>query len=59
MIRSIFALPAILAVLSLVGLIVALTGDGWRDLASWIALSLPLIAVFWAVLRQSSRKDPI
>lgn len=57
MIRSTFTLPAILAVLSLAGLIVALTGEGWQDPASWIALSLPLFAVIWAMARQLSRKD--
>jgi hypothetical protein len=57
MIRSTFALPALLALLTLVGLVVALTGDGGRDLASWVALSAPLLAVVWAAWRQSLRKD--
>lgn len=57
MIRSTFAVPAMLAALSLAGLIVALTGDGWQDLMSWAALSLPLFAIIWATARQPSRKD--
>lgn len=57
MIRSTFALPALLALLSLAGLVVALTGERWRDLLSWAALSTPLLAVLWAVARTHHRKD--
>jgi hypothetical protein len=53
MIRSTFALPAVLAVLSLAGLVVALTGEGWRDFASWTALSIPLLAVAWAANKRT------
>ena len=49
MIRSTFAIPAILAALSLFGLVVALTGDGAPDALAWIALSLPVVAVAWAI----------
>lgn len=48
MIRSTFAIPALIAALSLIGLVTALTGDGWRDAASWIALAIPVAAVLWA-----------
>lgn len=44
--------PLVLAVLTLVGLLSALLGDGgpfW--LVSWIALSIPLLAIALAVLR--------
>ena len=54
MIRSTFALPAALALLSLLGLLLALTGDGWRDTLSWAALSAPVFAVIWAAARRSS-----
>lgn len=57
MIRSTFALPFLLALASIVGLVVALTGEGWRDLVSWAALSTPLLAVLWAVARTHHRKD--
>lgn len=57
MMRSTFAIPLLLALLSLVGLIVALTGDGDRDLVSWVALSAPLLAVLWAATRNAPRKD--
>lgn len=47
--RTIFAVPAVLALLSSVGLVAALTGDGWRDALSWIALAAPVAAVIWAM----------
>lgn len=41
--RHIFLAPFILAVCGLTGLILGLTGDGWRDIAAWILLGLPLL----------------
>jgi hypothetical protein len=52
--RHIFAVPALLALLSLVGLIAALTGDGWRDLASWVALGIPVAVIGWAYRNRTS-----
>jgi hypothetical protein len=46
---AIFAIPLVLAVLSSVALIVALTGDGWRDMLSWAGLAAPVLAVGWAM----------
>jgi hypothetical protein len=48
----IFAVPLALALLSLVGLVAALTGDGWRDALSWAALGAPVLAVLWAMRRR-------
>lgn len=42
--RSTWAIPIALALLTILGLIVALTGDGWRDMVAWIALGAPVIA---------------
>ncbi|KTE30418.1 MULTISPECIES: hypothetical protein [unclassified Sphingopyxis] len=47
--RSIFRVPLLLALISIAGLVVALTGDGWRDGASWAALAIPILAVGWAM----------
>ncbi|GAO80135.1 MULTISPECIES: hypothetical protein [unclassified Sphingopyxis] len=47
--RAIFAIPLALALVSIVGLVVALTGDGVRDAASWAALAIPVLAVGWAM----------
>ena len=50
--RAIFAVPAAVAALSLVGLVVALTGDGLRDAVSWAALAAPVAVTLWAVSRR-------
>jgi hypothetical protein len=51
---AIFAVPIILAVLSSVALILALTGDGWRDVLSWVGLAAPVLAVGWAMRTRRS-----
>lgn len=40
---SVLAKPLALAVLSLAGLVLGLTGDGWRDVFAVLLLALPLI----------------
>jgi hypothetical protein len=55
MTRSTFGLPALIALLSLAGLLLALTGEGWRDGLSWVALSAPLLAIVWAVAVRKAR----
>ena len=52
--RTIFALPLLIAVLSIIGLVSALTGDGWRDSLSWAGLAAPVIAIFWAMKARKS-----
>ncbi len=47
--RRVFAIPLLLALLSVGGLVVALTGDGWRDGAAWIALGVPGLSIGWAM----------
>lgn len=47
--RRIFAIPLLLALLSAAGLVVALTGDGWRDGAAWVTLGMPVLAAGWAM----------
>lgn len=47
--RAIFAMPLLLAIASIIGLVVALTGDGPRDAAAWAALAIPVCAVGWAM----------
>lgn len=51
---AIFAWPLALFVLGIAGLVIALTGDGWRDGAAWAALAAPLVAVA-AAMRRSRR----
>ena len=52
MIRSTFALPVLIALVSLIGLVAALAGDGWRDALSWVALGVPVLAVGWSLRRR-------
>ncbi|MGY4476660.1 hypothetical protein [Bradyrhizobium sp. USDA 3364] len=40
---QIFAAPLVIAIVSTVGLISALVGDGWWDAVSWLALGLPVL----------------
>ncbi len=49
----ILAIPALLMVASLAGLILGLTGDGWRDAAATLLLALPVIAFLRSWLRWS------
>lgn len=49
MMRSTFAIPALIALATVFGLVLALTGGGWRDAAAWIALGTPVAAVGWAM----------
>ena len=46
--RQIFALPTAIALLSIIGLVSALTGDGMRDMISWATLAVPVAAIAWA-----------
>lgn len=52
--RAIFAAPLAIGLLSLVGLVGALTGDGLRDALSWATLAVPAAAVGWAMRRRRS-----
>lgn len=40
--RRIFAVPLLLALLSAVGLVSALVGDGVWDVLSWLTLAVPI-----------------
>ena len=46
--RGVFAVPAVIAAVGMVGLVSALTGDGWRDGLAWLGLAVPVAAVLWA-----------
>lgn len=51
---AMFAVPVVIAIASVVALVVALTGDGWRDAVSWIGLAVPVVAVGWAMRARRS-----
>jgi hypothetical protein len=50
--RTVFAVPLVMGVLSLIGLMSALAGDGLADRLSWAALAMPVLAVAWAMRRR-------
>lgn len=47
----IYAIPAMLAVVSCVGLVAALASEGLWDVLSGIAVSLPLVVAAWRIGR--------
>jgi hypothetical protein len=49
---QIFAVPTLIGVLSVVGLVAALVGDGWWDGVSWLTLTIPVLLYFFYVLRR-------
>jgi hypothetical protein len=54
---QIFALPILIGMVSTMGLIAALVGDGWWDCLSWFSLSLPiLLYLFFVIRRQQAGK---
>jgi hypothetical protein len=50
--RQIFGVPAVLAILSAVGLIAALLGELWFDVVSWVFLAVPVLVVTRALRRR-------
>lgn len=40
--RAVYKMPLALGISTLVGLLFALVGDGIYDIASWIALAIPI-----------------
>lgn len=48
--RTIFAMPALIAAVTLVGLVAALLGNGLLDLMSWAALLVPVTVIGWALI---------
>ena len=53
-VRQIYSRPAVLAIVSFVGLVSALVGDGLWGGLSWVGLSIPL-AVIAYFLRRARR----
>lgn len=51
---DIFRVPLLIGAASLAALVIALTGDGWRDMLSWTGLALPVIAIGYGLTRRSA-----
>jgi hypothetical protein len=54
--RQIWAIPLLLAVLTTVGLVAALLGDGVWDLVSALTLGAPVAAGIWYGLRRAPKR---
>lgn len=50
---QVFAAPALIAAASLIGLLIALVGNGAYDLAGWVLLAVPVAATAWARFRRA------
>ena len=53
MLWQVFRAPLLLALLSVVGLVAALVGDGLLDLLSWLTLGSTLLVITWYWSRRS------
>ena len=51
---SIFKVPAAIGTATLVGLVLGLTGDGWRDVLAWLLAGLAPITIAAVLLRRGS-----
>jgi hypothetical protein len=51
---GVFAAPLGIALLSVIGLVAALTGDGMRDAVAWIGLGVPVAVTLWAMRHRRS-----
>ena len=51
---QIFAVPLLVAVVSIVGLASALVGDGWWDAVSWVTLGVPILLYLIFIYRRRS-----
>ncbi len=54
--RKVYGPAAVIAVITLYGLLSALFGDGVWDELSWVALSIPLAIIVWKYSRASHRE---
>ena len=49
----VFAIPSLLLLVSVAGLVLGLTGDGLRDALSWALLLIPILAAAVAFAKRS------
>jgi len=47
-----FRCPIDVGVLSIVGLVAALVGDGWWDVVSWLTLTVPVLLYVYFLMRR-------
>ena len=54
--KQIFAIPAVVGLATVVGLISALVGDGMWDALSWVTLGLATAPALWYSMRRGPRQ---
>lgn len=54
---QVFAWPLLIGLASLLGLVLGLTGDGFRDLACWVLLGLAPLVITVALLRRRTQSS--
>lgn len=52
---TVFVMPAVVAVLSLIGLVAALIGDGAWDAVGWLGLGACVAILVWALIARRHR----
>jgi len=54
--RSLWGMPILLGVLTAVGLVAGLLGDGWWDLVSVIGLGVPVMVGAWHMFKPAAHR---
>ena len=49
---KVWGTPVFIGILSGIGLLSALTGDGFYDLVSWFALGIPVVVTIWFLVKR-------
>jgi hypothetical protein len=49
--RSLWGMPILLGVLTAIGLVAGLLGDGWWDLVSVVGLGTPVAVATWHIVK--------
>ncbi|MGC4098131.1 MAG: hypothetical protein QM706_13535 [Nitrospira sp.] len=57
--RQIWTAPIVLGIVSAIGLVSALLGDGIWDALSWVALTAPIAAILWSIVRAISHSPSV
>lgn len=53
--KAIFAVPLVVGLLSLIGLVAALLGDGAWDAAGWTTIGASIVVLIWALIARRHR----
>jgi hypothetical protein len=52
---KVWGIPIVIGILSGIGLLSALTGDGFYDLLSWLTLGVPVVATVWYLMKAGKK----